>query len=46
MIQINSPISGTVSFVIRVIGVFAHYLNGYLLAMGDYLQNVQVKVKK
>jgi len=28
MIKINFPISGTMAFVIYVIGVFAHNLNG------------------
>jgi hypothetical protein len=35
MIQINFPIYGTMAFVIHIIGVFAHNLNGYFLAMGE-----------
>jgi len=39
MIQVHSPIYGTMTFVIHVIGVYAHNLNGYFLAMGECKKN-------
>jgi hypothetical protein len=39
MIQVNFPISGTMTFVIYAIGVFACKLNGYFLAMVNGIKN-------